>query len=359
MKNLKLLYNRVGVLKNENSAKHIDLSTEPIGTTFIATDTKLLRFDWNKNETSEIAPIDAILSLIGFQYLLLNNELCVATEDGDVIVHNLDQSTEESVTFCDGGLKTMSWSHDQEVVAFVTKTNLLVVMNSAYDAISETRLLDDEFGAEEFMNVGWGKKETQFHGSEGKAAAHKKPDEIEIDDISQLDQEVSIVWRGDDELFAVSFVGTNGRMFKVFDKEGKLKYTSEKCSSLDAAIAWRPSGNWIAVPNMLPNKYTIALFEKNGLRHREIVLPFKRDEECVKKLQWSADSEILAIYTEKGEASTVYLYTICNYHWYQKQTMNFSSKCHVLLWDTNHSQGNSLHVIYDSSKTEQNYIVYR
>lgn len=25
-----------------------------------------------------------------------------------------------------------------------------------------------------FITVGWGKKETQFHGSEGKQAAHKK-----------------------------------------------------------------------------------------------------------------------------------------------------------------------------------------
>ena len=28
----------------------------------------------------------------------------------------------------------------------------------------------------EFVQVGWGKKETQFHGSEGKQAAQIKPD---------------------------------------------------------------------------------------------------------------------------------------------------------------------------------------
>ena len=33
-----------------------------------------------------------------------------------------------------------------------------------------------EFGEGKFVNVGWGAKETQFHGSEGKAARAKKSD---------------------------------------------------------------------------------------------------------------------------------------------------------------------------------------
>ncbi|XP_031636716.1 putative elongator complex protein 1 [Contarinia nasturtii] len=352
MKNLELLYSRTAQL-DVNNVNYMNLNTENAGTTFIASNDELLSFDWSKKQINVITPLQN--EIVGFEHLSLNNELCVATAAGEVIVYNLHQSSDESVTFCEGGLKAMSWSNDQEVVVFVTQANSLVVMNSAYDPIAEVNLLDENFGDEAFINVGWGKKETQFHGTEGKQAAHKKPAEIAVEDVRVLDQRISIVWRGDDEYFAISFVGKTERMFKVFDKEGKLKYTSEKLAGLDAVIDWRPTGNWIAIPHVLPNKYTIALFEKNGLRHREIVLPFKKEEEVVEKLLWSGDSDILAIYTEHATGSTIYLYTICNYHWYQKQTLHFNGKCKAIQWDNNYLEGKSLHVIEQSLQ----YSVYR
>lgn len=364
MRNLELLYSRTVELPVSN-IQHINISTEAVGTTFIATNDQLLNFNWTSDavETNPIAALDH--PIVGFELLTLNNELCVATESGEVIVYNLQQpvdaSAGESVTFCEGGLKAMSWSHDQEVVAFVTQANALVVMNSVYDAIAEQNLLAEDFGEEAFINVGWGKKETQFHGTEGKQAAHKKTEAAEIDSTAEFDQQrVSIVWRGDDELFAVSFHGPSGRMFKVFDKEGKLKYTSERVAGLSGAIEWRPSGNWIAIPHRLPSKYTIGLFEKNGLRHREIVLPFKMEDERVVKLAWSGDSDVLAIYTERtaggGDVgSSIYLFTICNYHWYQKQTLDFRGKCLAIEWDGNFSEGKTLHVIEESGR----YSVWR
>lgn len=351
MKNLKLLSNRNASLDHQN-VKHLRLSGEQAGIAYISTEDALLSFDWSDLKSAEIAPVG---NVIGIEQLSLNNELCAATANGDVIVYNLSTNAEESVTFCDGGIKSMAWSHDQEVVAFVTGANLLVVMNSAYDPLNESRLDDEEFGDEQFINVGWGKKETQFHGTEGKAAAKKQTESVATGEVNELDQRVSIVWRGDDEYFAVSFVGHNGRMFKVFDKEGRLKYTSEKCPGLEAPIAWKPSGSWIAVPHVLPNKYTIALFEKNGLRHREIVLPFRNTDEQVEQLLWSSDSEVLAIYTVRGDASSVYLYTIGNYHWYLKQTLRFKDHCQALVWDQNYSEGKTLHVIHANGR----YSIYR
>lgn len=119
-----------------------------------------------------------------------------------------------------------------------------------------------------------------------------------------------------------------GRMFKVFDKEGLLQYTSEKLNGLEAPIAWRPSGTWIAMLHDFPNKSTISLFEKNGLRHREIVLPFSFEKEKVCKLKWSVDSDTLVIQTEiltSEKKQKLYLYTIGNYHWYLKQTLSYEA----------------------------------
>lgn len=230
-------------------------------------------------------------------------------------------------------------------------------MNSFYDVIAESSLDDSAFGDQEFMTVGWGKKETQFHGSEGKQAAVIKQEIPVIENFEEMDSSVLISWRGDGELFAVSFLGSYGRMFKVFNKEGELQFTSEKCSGLETAFTWKPSGLWIAVPQVFPNKYVIALFEKNGLRHRELVLPFKSDEETVKILSWSSDSDILAIETlRKGtNTSCLYLYTICNYHWYLKQFIDFQSNIRTIQWDPKHSQSKTLHILLEDGT----YSIYR
>lgn len=351
MKNLNLLYNRNRATQLQN-IKLVAVDSDRPNQLYICTDDTQYRFDWDQQE---LAQVSAVGDVIACEHLPLNNELCLATSTGEVIVVYLGSDGEESVTFCEGGIEAMAWSPDQEIVVFVTKARSLVVMNSGYDPLVEHSLDDEAFGEEAFVNVGWGKKETQFHGTAGKAAAKQKSEEPPVADVTELNQTVSVAWRGDGEYFAVSFVGQSGRMFKVYDKEGVLKYTSEKCSGLEAPISWRPSGNWIAIPQVLPNKYTIALFEKNGLRHREIVLPFKATEEPVVKLLWSSDSDVLAVETQRGGKSNVYLYTVCNYHWYLKQTLSFEGKLQVLDWHTGFSEGKTLYAVL----SDGTYSIYR
>ena len=78
-------------------------------------------------------------------------------------------------------------------------------------------------------------------------------------------------------MFAVSYIDeeVNARRFKVYNREGVLQYTSELVDGLEGNLSWRPSGNVIAATRKLPDKHIVALFEKNGLLHREFVLPFK------------------------------------------------------------------------------------
>lgn len=67
----------------------------------------------------------------------------------------------------------MEWSPDQELLVLVTKDFNVILMSCTFDPIKESYLLCDEFGEKQFITVGWGKKETQFHGSEGKQARVK------------------------------------------------------------------------------------------------------------------------------------------------------------------------------------------
>ena len=55
------------------------------------------------------------------------------------------------------------------------------------------------------ITVGWGKKETQFHGTVGKQAATKKLEDVKPA-LAWDDMKVRVSFRGDGQFFAVSGV---------------------------------------------------------------------------------------------------------------------------------------------------------
>jgi len=63
---------------------------------------------------------------------------------------------------------------------------------------------------EQSVSIGWGKKETQFHGSAGKQAAliPSQPTSASLSD--QDDYKPRISWRGDGQFFVCSSVDPNG-----------------------------------------------------------------------------------------------------------------------------------------------------
>lgn len=73
--------------------------------------------------------------------------------------------------------------------------------------------------ADVMVNVGWGKKETQFHGSAGKEAARQK--EIALVGTVQGDNGTpQVSWCGDGNSFATLVVeeGQGGREHSVFER---------------------------------------------------------------------------------------------------------------------------------------------
>ncbi|VVD02399.1 unnamed protein product [Leptidea sinapis] len=215
-------------------------------------------------------------------------------------------------------------------------------------------LLSQEFGANEFITVGWGKKETQFHGSEGKQAAQVKSEFI-FDKHAIVKDKVLISWKYHGNMFAVGFTMDGVRRFKVFDKSGRLQYTSEKVPGLESTLAWKPNGNFIATTQRFSNKYVVAFFEKNGLRHREFELPNDENIE-VENILWSQDSDILTLVCNdlKDKSTKVFLYTTCNYHWYLKQVLTFSwpSKICKIMWDNDFDKlySKKLHILFKNGK---------
>ncbi|NXY46754.1 ELP1 protein, partial [Ceuthmochares aereus] len=289
-------------------------------------------------------PKDGSGCIVGIEDLPEQERVCVATAAGDILLCNLNTEQVECVGSVDSGLSTMSWSPDQEVVLLATGQQTLIMMTRDFEPIAEKQIHQDEFGEGKFVALGWGKKDTQFHGSEGKQAAHRK--QTEVSPASAWDDgRPQVTWRGDGQFVAVSAVcpETGARKVRVWNRELVLQSTSEPISGLEQALSWKPSGNLITSTQEKPNRHDVVFLEKNGLLHGEFTLPFQKGQVKVNELLWNTDSTILAVWLEdlKVESSStnsyVQLWTTGNYHWYLKQSLHFGSsednQLVSVLWD--------------------------
>ncbi|XP_053858912.1 elongator complex protein 1 isoform X2 [Vidua macroura] len=289
-------------------------------------------------------PEDGSGCIVGVEDLPEQESVCVATAAGDILLCNLSTEQVECVGSVDSGLSVMSWSPDQELVLLATGQQTLIMMTRDFEPITEKQIHQDEFGEGKFVALGWGKKETQFHGSEGKQAAHRKQTEV-LPASAWDDGRPRVTWRGDGQFIAVSAVcpETGARKVRVWSRELVLQSTSEPVSGLEQALSWKPSGNLIASTQEKPNRHDVVFLEKNGLLHGEFTLPFQKGQVKVNEMLWNADSTILAIWLEdlKVENSNpntyVQLWTTGNYHWYLKQSLHFGgleeNQLVSLLWD--------------------------
>ncbi|XP_043403573.1 elongator complex protein 1 isoform X5 [Chelonia mydas] len=341
MRNLKLLHTREhGPVPALGSPQCFCLRADQ-GTLLIGSEYGILELDPAiRGVTNEISltvdgflPEDGSGHIVGIEDLPDEECVCVATAAGDVILCNLSTKQLECVGSVDTGLTTMSWSPDQELVLLVTGQQTLIMMTKDFEPITEREIHQDDFGERKFITVGWGKKETQFHGSEGKQAAHRKQTEVPPASSSD-DGRPRVTWRGDGQFVAVSAIcpQTGARKVRVWSRELVLQSTSEPIPGLEQALAWKPSGSLIASTQEKPNKHDVVFFEKNGLLHGEFTLPFQKGQAKVNELLWNLDSSILAVWLEdlkneknSGTNTYVQLWTVGNYHWYLKQSLHFGS----------------------------------
>lgn len=195
------------------------------------------------------------------------------------------------------------------------------------------------------INVGWGSKQTQFHGSAGKAAAQAPSPSTQSNNIGSSPDDDTlprISWRGDGAFFAVSSLSPlssnaitsasnepRRRVLRVYDRQASLQSTSEPVAGLEHSLAWRPSGNVIAGTQRFgfegggagrEGRHDVVFLERNGLRHGEFGLrevgnwreeagSGRRSEKTeerkwgykVRDIYWSSDSNVLGVWIERDE----------------------------------------------------------
>ncbi|RUS18247.1 IKI3 family-domain-containing protein [Endogone sp. FLAS-F59071] len=300
---------------------------------------RLVKLNVNQKLITEIVsfPVNiehtpGVPAIVGIRFLLDAQAVCLVLGNGDIVLvrKELPDYAEkfEIVGSVDAGIRAMSWSPDEETVVMVTGTETVLEMTKEFDVITEFPVNVEEIGEDVSVNVGWGRKETQFHGSEGKQAAQKKVDMQSLNFSEDDDQLARVSWRGDGSLFACSAVdpAKGRRIIRVYNREGILQNTSEPVDKLEHVLDWRPSGNLIAASQRLAHRHDIVFFEKNGLRHGEFTLREPRLHKVIDIL-WNADSTVLAVWIARQDETgafrnSVQLWTMNNYHWYIKQEID-------------------------------------
>lgn len=286
--------------------------------------------------------------------------LCTVTAGGDIALLPLDAPRVEIVGSVEQGLLAAQWSPDEDVLVLITAPGdegcaRLLLMTRDLDILHEGELATDEFGEDRPVDVGWGSKATQFHGSEGKAAAaatHAGDTRGPL--VPEDDGMPRVAWRADGAFFVVSALEHDAygvhRVLRTYTRGGALSATSDpNVRGLSHCLAVRPVGNIIATTQRAgraadgaewapgrDGRHDVVFFERNGLRHGEFSLreesgaapatdvgsaslPPWRTEHALQSLAWNADGSVLAVHLLRGPHHLVQLWTTRNYHWYLKQ----------------------------------------
>ncbi|KAI8866080.1 IkappaB kinase complex, IKAP component, partial [Ramicandelaber brevisporus] len=271
------------------------------------------------------------------RFLVEHQAVFVATAFGSIFLVHIDAQqspTGEQIELIggfDGGIDDAEWSPDDEILTVATGDGKLVLMTNTFDVICELNLNDssEEQAVVQNVSVGWGRKETQFHGRANKAAAQQPRFEQSTGNVAKDDDLVSrLSWRGDCAFFSLNYVGKTGRVLNIYNRDGVLQSVSESIRCLEWNVAWRPNGSLIASSEQLPGESLIRqiiFYERNGLRHGEFEL--RSAGAKVVDLHWNSNSTVLAITMDIPNQSggfdrIVQLWADRNYHWYLVQELS-------------------------------------
>ncbi|KAG8958698.1 hypothetical protein FRC03_008908 [Tulasnella sp. 419] len=300
--------------------------------------------------------------VVSFKCIPEKRIFCLILAGGDIATFSIEDGGVghefEVVGTVDSGIKCAQWSPDDEFLVLINGNDELLQMTREFDVVSESPIRRSDFGQDESVNVGWGSKSTQFHGSLGKQAAAASTEQASkaASGGSSPDDDTipRISWRGDGAFFVVSSLDKHAnppptsepythrkRALRVYDRSAVLQATSEPVPGLEHAVSWRPSGSLIASSQRFgfagggqgkKGRHDVVFFERNGLRHGEFGLREELKEENadgegrkwgyrVREMSWSSDSNVLAVWLERDSGDVVQLWTIGNYHWYLKQEL--------------------------------------
>nr|CAH8854988.1 unnamed protein product [Trichobilharzia regenti] len=237
----------------------------------------------------------------------------VALSHEIILLNSLDK---QAISFCP----------DFSKAVVLTSGGLAHILSSNLEIISNFSLVEEGFGSALPMSLGWGKKETQFHGSEGKEAALTKP-VLPTNNMLYDDGRFEVAWRDDGLYFAVSWLDAsaeNRRRIRVYNDSGELFSTTELTNMISPGLCWRPRVQLItAVQRREGRGLDIIFFESNSQRHGDFELLSGEIEKYyqVESIMFNPTGSVLAVLCKgiQDHPWFIRLLTCSNYQWSTKQ----------------------------------------
>lgn len=302
-------------------------------------------------------------------YIVESGSILVAMKDGHVIrIAVAPYSPPSGYIYqhkC--AISSIRISPDQDLIALADENNEIIMMSTSEMSIfSQQNALTQDHSAHKPVGVGWGSKETQFFGLDGRPSKEKQAaqqvqltddemkviGQIETSDIfnklkTEKELQTLVDWRGDGQLLAtLTFIPDAQKHYlKVWNRNLELQYMSEQLVTIERGLlSWVPDGKYVCCAQRRDNVLNeIAMFEKNGMVHERLTLPTMIRNAYIDQMSWSNDSKVLAIIVNQfyisadqqvGHRPILLLYTTQNFHHYLKFSCYLSKDCsHDLRWD--------------------------
>lgn len=229
------------------------------------------------------------VKILSYVYNAPWDSFVVGCSNGDVLL--IQENIAEVAYKCEYAVVDILCSPDAERFILLTEQGHITLLTECFEVLNDFNIAEVTLAENILVNVGWGKKETQFHGSEGK---DKRVVKEVIGDGDDADDSINICWRSDGLLFAIGYFNrvTNLRSIKIFNKDGVLQNISEPLSGIydiflfefcsefvifflgvKAVLSWKTTKELISFPQHSNGIYSISFMEKNGLKHGEFAIP--------------------------------------------------------------------------------------
>lgn len=243
MKNLKLhksCMTGVDLLKNQDAISALIINNHEF---CYATNRAVWRLHLNDQprlvvdlSTAGIHPDNGDVKILSYAYNVPWDSFVVGCSNGDVLLIN--ENIAEVVYNCEDAVVDILCSPDVERFILLTEQGHVTLTTECFEVLNDFNVAEVSLAENTLVNVGWGKKETQFHGSEGK---DKRVVKDVIGDGDDADNSINIVWRSDGLLFAIGYFNriTNLRSIKIFNKDGVLQNISEPLSGISGIFLFK------------------------------------------------------------------------------------------------------------------------
>lgn len=322
-----------------------------------------------------------IEDVVSAEYVVETGSILVALKAGQLI--RLGVSTFSPPSGCvyshDKQICSLKLSPDQDLIALADVDNEILILSADFVPVHSNNALIQNDSAHKPVGVGWGSKETQFFGLDGRPSKEKASKDqvvLETEELSAIEKiessdifkqfrqgnEINTVvdWRGDGQLLATfTFIPDCGKHYlKVWNRNLELQYMSEQLVTMERGLlSWIPNGQYVCAAQRRDNRVNeLAMFEKNGMVHQRITLPTFIPHLYIKSMLWSPDSATLAIIVVLFEVAQsqinckhmLYLYAMQNFHYYLKYSsqLTLGGSHYSMRWDPNHN--NILYVASES-----------